>query len=63
MYTVIPFSTNPDFAFRYKNYRQRNKTPQELNNERYEGYMRSDFSAPRFSYVIEHDGVEVIRIK
>lgn len=63
MYTLVPLPTLPGFAFRYKNYQKRNKTVQELNNERYEGYMRGDFAAPKQSYVIEHDGVEIVRIQ
>ena len=44
-----------DFALLYTNYRIRKQT----NEERYEGYMRSDFTSHK---VPDFDSVEVVRI-
>lgn len=55
MIKIVQIPNLPGFAFKYTNWRLRPKT----NEERYEGYMRSDFSAKP---VETADKVEVVRI-
>jgi hypothetical protein len=50
-----------DLYFLYKNYREVRRDSVDMNNERYEGYMRGDFSVRPKPYEIQHDGVEVVR--
>lgn len=52
-----------NFALMRFNYRKKDVAEyrQELNNARYEGYMRSDFTAPKVSEYT-HDEVKVVRL-
>ena len=52
-----------NFAWRRISYRKKDAVEyrQELNNSRYEGYMRSDFSTPKVDEYT-YDRVEIVRI-
>ena len=54
---------NSNFAFRYLNYRKKDRVQYqlELNNARYEGAMRSDFSQPKVDDYT-YDKVDIVRL-
>ena len=51
---IVPIGKS-GYAFAYENYHMRKMT----NEERYEGYMRSDFSTHK---VADFDNVEIIKV-
>jgi len=54
---------NSNLAWRRINYRKKDAVEyrQELNNSRYEGAMRSDFSTPKVDEYT-HDRLEIVRL-
>jgi len=54
---------NSNLAWRRINYRKKDAVEyrQELNNSRYEGYMRSDFSTPKVDEYT-YDRLEIVRV-
>ena len=54
---------NSNLAFRYLNYRKKDRVQQQLdlNNARYEGAIRSDFSQPKVDEYT-YDKLDIVRL-